>query len=538
MTPQRSLLQGAFLLPFLVSSISAFPSFPYSTDSSANSKAVDASLNQLKPRFPTLLNKRQQQNRTFTAAGLENVGINDDDDDQIITGTIGSNPGIRLGCYRDNSASSRLLPTSFTASDTLTLEACAVFCSSSPYFGVEYGRECWCASATSGFSPTSPSTIATRVDDDECDFECAGNEDQTCGAGERIEVYSNALYRPPQVATVRGFDYLGCYRESSPRLLPNALLGDDSLTTAKCAAYCTSQNYPYFGLEYGRECWCGISPPFTSQLAPNQGDCSMTCSGAPGEICGADNRINVYGRELEMPADVGNYRYQGCYTDSTVIGEKSLTGKVTYDATMTLDKCRRSCEADGYPYFGTEYGSQCFCGTRLYAEDENADNSDPEDDIPARANLVSDRECSMRCVGDATNSTICGDANRLSVYWNGVDSAARNLDQEDFEDFEPVLPGSYDYFGCVRDATTPRVLSGPSFSSPDMTVELCTRYCSNRGFGLAGLEYQNECYCGEDRVLFGFDFVDDSQCEELCSGSAEEFCGGPRRLSLYGPTQR
>ncbi|KAK3401552.1 WSC domain-containing protein [Sordaria brevicollis] len=537
MAPQRALLQGAFLLPFLVSSISAFPSFPYSTDSKANSKAVDASLNQLKPGFSSLLNKRQ--NGTFTAAGLENVGINNDDDDDIqnIQGAIGSNPGTRLGCYRDNSASSRLLPTSFTASDTLTLEACAVFCSSSPYFGVEYGRECWCASATSGFSPSSPSTINALVDDDECDFECAGNEDQTCGASERIEVYSNALYRPPQVARVQGFDYLGCYRESSPRLLPNALLGDDTLTASKCATYCTSQNYPYFGLEYGRECWCGLAPPFTSQEV-SETECSMTCAGAPGEICGAGNRINVYGMEQVMPADVGDYSYLGCYTDSPVTGEKSLTGKVTYDATMTLDKCRRSCEEDGYPYFGTEYGSQCFCGTSLYSEtDDNDTPSDIEDDIPARAYVVNDRECSMRCVGDATNSTTCGAANRLSVYWNGEDSTARNLDDEDFDLFDPQLPGSWDYFGCIRDAAPTRALSGLNFASPTMTVELCTRYCSDRNFRLAGLEYQSECYCGTAQDLQTFDFVDSSQCEELCSGSDQEFCGGPRRMTVYGVTQ-
>ncbi|KAJ4408417.1 hypothetical protein N0V85_004237 [Neurospora sp. IMI 360204] len=340
MAPQRSLLQGAFLLPFLVSSISAFP---YNTNSDANSKATDLNLNLLKPRshFPTLFKR-----------------------------------------------------------------------------------------SSSGFSPTSPSTLAAKVSDTDCSFPCAG---------ERIEVYTNALYRPPTNAKVPGFDYMGCYRESSPRLLPNSLLGDDTLTTAKCAAYCTNLSFPYFGLEYGRECWCGVSPPFDSQRVPET-ECSMTCAGAPGEICGAGNRINVYEKQMEKPADVGDYTYKGCYTDTPVTGEKSLTGKVTYDALMTLDKCRMTCEEDEYPYFGTEYGSQCFCGTKLYDAPESVGDSGDEDNYPPRALKVEDCECSMRCGGDAKNGTTCGDANRLSVYWNGEVSEAGNLDPEDFADADlPVF---------------------------------------------------------------------------------------------------
>ncbi|EAA29543.1 hypothetical protein NCU05935 [Neurospora crassa OR74A] len=521
------LLQGAFLLPFLVSSISAFP---YNTNSNANSKAVDANLNLLKPRshFPTLF-KRQQNTTTTSPAAADAIDDDDDSEDSsTITAIPPSNPGNRLGCYRDDSPISRLLPTSFTASDTLTLESCAIFCgSSSPYFGVEYGRECWCASSTSGFSPTSPATVAAKVDDAQCSFPCAGNADQTCGAGDRIEVYTNALYRPPRVANVRGFDYLGCYRETSPRLLPNSLLGDDTLTVEKCAAYCTDLSFPYFGVEYGRECWCGVSQPDAAQLVPAT-DCSMTCAGAGDEICGAGNRINVYGRQMEVPADVGDYAYQGCYTDSPVPSEKSLTGKVMYDADMTLDECRVSCQEDGYPYFGTEYGSQCFCGTKLYDGDNDSDN---EGDYPARAFLVPNRECSMRCGGDATNATTCGDANRLSVYWNGIVSGARNLALEDFVAAD--LPG-WNYQGCMRDDVVQRTLTGPTLRNNDMTVETCVAFCNQGGFVYAGLEFMSECYCGN--ALNGGDDieeVDDSQCEQLCAGSETEYCGGPNKLSLY-----
>ena len=529
MAPQHLLLQGAFLLPFLVSSISAFPSFPYNTDSNANSKAIDTELNHLQPHshFPTLLTKRQQQNRTL--------------DNPSIAGALPSNPGTRLGCYADDAATYRLLPTLFAASDTLTLEACAFFCGpSSPYSGVEFGRECWCASAQSGFSPTSPSTIAAKVGDEQCSLPCAGNSAQKCGASQRIEVYSNALYRPPTIANITGYEPLGCYRESSPRLLPYAPLGDDALTALKCQQHCASQPeaFPYFGLEFGRECWCGVSPPSFAQRVPDA-ECSMPCAGRPDrELCGAQDRVTAYGRAFEMPPDVGEYRYQGCFTDSPVVGQRSLTGKVVVsnaaDGGMTLQKCQTACEADGYPYFGTEYGSQCFCGTSLYDEVDEGDVSDDEDDIPARAVVVDDRECSMRCVGDKTNKTTCGDANRLSVYRNGDVSDAHILPRAEIHDQNPALT-RWDYRGCYRDDTAQRTLTGTSWRNDGMTVVMCITYCSTRNFPIAGLEFQNECYCGisGNLDLGRGDLVDDSQCEELCSGSPDEFCGAPRRLSVY-----
>ena len=242
-----------------------------------------------------------------------------------------------------------------------------------------------------------------------------------------------------------------------------------------------------------------------------------------------------------MPSDVGDYVYQGCYTDSPITGQHSLTGKFTYDPAMTLEKCHLSCEGDGYPWFGVEYGTQCFCGTRLYDRDIIDDGNDSDEFYLKRAFAVSDRQCSMRCGGDATNSTTCGGANRLSVYWNTEISLARNLREADFALMTPPLV-DWDYLGCVWDDTLFRTLSGTISTRADMTVEWCTRYCSNAGYEFAGLAFQTECYCGrEEDVMAVFEgededeiVVDNSQCEELCAGDEEEFCGAPRRLSLYG----
>lgn len=75
--------------------------------------------------------------------------------------------------------------------------------------------------------------------------------------------------------------------------MPNALYADDTMTVEKCATACAA--YKYFGLEYGRECWCGNVLNITPNGGPApQGDCSFACKGNPAQKCGAGNRLDSY----------------------------------------------------------------------------------------------------------------------------------------------------------------------------------------------------------------------------------------------------
>jgi iron transport multicopper oxidase len=64
----------------------------------------------------------------------------------------------------------------------MTIETCASVCADYNYFGLEYGQECWCGNTIRSVGqPTAAS---------ECNFPCAGNAAQICGAGDRINIYS------------------------------------------------------------------------------------------------------------------------------------------------------------------------------------------------------------------------------------------------------------------------------------------------------------------------------------------------------------
>jgi hypothetical protein len=86
---------------------------------------------------------------------------------------------------------------------------------------------------------------------------------------------------------------LGCFADNvdMTRALPvQANIPSNSVTVEACQAACSGSGYPYFGLEFGQECWCGPN-------APNEGtsnQCTFPCTGNSAETCGGSNALSVY----------------------------------------------------------------------------------------------------------------------------------------------------------------------------------------------------------------------------------------------------
>lgn len=68
-----------------------------------------------------------------------------------------------------------------------------------------------------------------------------------------------------------------------------------------------------------------------------------------------------------------------------------------------------------------------------------------------------------------------------------------------------------------------------------MTVELCQAACKAAGYVVVGLEYSQECWCGNAFVNGGaYVGVDGAnRCTMACRGNGKEWCGGGNRLSSY-----
>lgn len=60
--------------------------------------------------------------------------------------------------------------------------------------------------------------------------------------------------------------------------------------------------------------------------------------------------------------------------------------------------------------------------------------------------------------------------------------------------------GVWKHQGCYTEATSGRALSSKqiygSASNGDMDLEMCASFCFDNGYSLFGVEYGQQCYCG------------------------------------------
>lgn len=203
----------------------------------------------------------------------------------------------------------------------------------------------------------------------------------------------------------------------------------------------------------------------------------------------------------------GTWTYSGCYTDA--VGSRTLSGAGTYSGTaMSASACISFCSSRGFPFAGTEYSAECFCGSQ----------------VAAGATLRPDTECNMACSGAPGES--CGGPNRLSVYNSGQTTPSGPVTN-------PGPPGWISR-GCYTDTIALRTL--PTFMPTPggvgaATVALCTSACYGSNFVLAGVEYGGECFCA-NAISNGGQSAS-SGCDMPCNGNSTELCGGPNRLNVY-----
>nr|XP_036588519.1 uncharacterized protein CTRU02_01571 [Colletotrichum truncatum]KAF6799892.1 hypothetical protein CTRU02_01571 [Colletotrichum truncatum] len=266
--------------------------------------------------------------------------------------------------------------------------------------------------------------------------------------------------------------HLGCFADlvDGKRALNGRNTAADDMTVEKCAAFCST--YSLFGLEYGRECFCGNERD-TSSKETSPTDCNFPCSGDSKALCGASFRLNIYSNPkptVQGPATtLPGITSLGCFADTI---PRQLPSKSVADGGMTAELCAVECA--GYAYFGTQWSSECFCG-----------NTAPGISAPAS-------DCNMACGGDYNE--MCGGGMRLNVYKfapttstaaGALSSAASNSN----------ALSKFAYKSCWVDKPYDRSLKAVDYRTNDMTVEKCAERCKAHSY--FGLEFSSECYCGD-----------------------------------------
>ncbi|KAI8811928.1 WSC domain-containing protein, partial [Cladochytrium replicatum] len=345
-----------------------------------------------------------------------------------------------------------------------------------------------------------------------------------------------------------------CYTDSiSQRLLTGKYAYNAAMTDQLCASTCAG--YQYFGMEYSTECYCGNSFANAKSIVDSS-QCSYKCGGNSNQMCGGYDRISLYTSTTPPPPTYGvssppsNWKVAGCYSDQILW--RTLTAKYT-SGSMTVEKCSDNCK--GYKFFGVEYGNECYCGDTLSNGGTSMDASG----------------CNMKCSGNS--GQFCGGSNRLGLYETNSYPTSPSPSPSPKPSASPspvaspspspkpsaspspvaspspspvtspsplpvptygvsAAPSNWKVSGCYSDQRIYRTLTG-KYTSGSMTVQKCADSCA--GYKYFGVEYGDECYCG-NVLANGGSSQDIKGCNMACKGNSKLFCGGSDRLGLYEST--
>ncbi|KAK6439478.1 hypothetical protein LTR95_004311 [Oleoguttula sp. CCFEE 5521] len=333
--------------------------------------------------------------------------------------------------------------------------------------------------------------------------------------------------------------YLGCFNDTAGQTRALNAYSEANyvnMTVENCMGVCHDRGYRLSGVEYAQECHCGnvLNPTAVGGQLGCNWNCGRTMVESLGyrQNCGGYSLIDLYNNT--DPAFVANGsetangglpvpytplapfadNYVGCYTD---LDPRTLNSNNTQSDDMSVEVCAAFCAGGpGYRYYGVEYGSQCYCGNAFASVAQLLNTT---------SSPTNDSACSIRCAG--SNPELCGGANALSIY--------------NVTDFVVPAPkpfvGKYRSQGCLSDPPNNigRSLTGPSTDSPNMTNELCIKYCLGQEMHYAAIEYITQCFCGNAVNSAGGAQTLSCPVSNLmtCPGNKEELCGGPNLMNLF-----
>ncbi|KYN31445.1 Xylosyltransferase oxt [Trachymyrmex septentrionalis] len=91
----------------------------------------------------------------------------------------------------------------------------------------------------------------------------------------------------------------------------------------------------------------------------------------------------------------------GCFKDDKTL--RALSGYYhVFKGNNTPERCAYMCLQSGFPYAGTEYSVECFCGM----------------EEPLQTKRLPDSSCNMKCSGNSKQT--CGGYLTINIYWTGI----------------------------------------------------------------------------------------------------------------------
>ncbi|KAL8989440.1 MAG: hypothetical protein Q9177_001676 [Variospora cf. flavescens] len=204
-------------------------------------------------------------------------------------------------------------------------QTCHTLCTSYNYglAGLQNGDTCYCGNGLQSFSALQDERN-TLPKDSKCNFPCAGNATEICGAEEYLSVWNateSVKIPPTMVKQVGYYPLKGCFNGTiSTKALLNAT--STSLPTTNsaedCVGYCATRGYAVAGMSEGNACQCGASLP-TNAEELTLGECNVVCAGNKREFCGGkEGKTLVYVKDTGSVDTEGKPKSLGQLNEATV----------------------------------------------------------------------------------------------------------------------------------------------------------------------------------------------------------------------------
>ncbi|KAF4584731.1 hypothetical protein EYR38_001962 [Pleurotus pulmonarius] len=211
----------------------------------------------------------------------------------------------------------------------------------------------------------------------------------------------------------------------------------------------------------------------------------------------------------------GSWHYSGCFVDNA--HGRIFGFEAPVDPNLTVEGCINVCAGMGMSVAGMEFAQECYCGNTLINGATQGDEA----------------SCNMACGGNPTEA--CGGPNRLSVYTSGGNVPILPI---------PVvkdtgLPGQWRSVGCLQEPGAQRVFPYQIIMQNNLTVDACLNQCAAFGYPAAGMEFGDECYCGDvaDEAANGGAPAPAGDCSFPCSGTRSICAAAPSGCSFTTGTE-
>ncbi|KAH7328528.1 WSC domain-containing protein [Stachybotrys elegans] len=234
-------------------------------------------------------------------------------------------PFVYSGCYKDGSPAA-LEYSAPGGNKNMTIEKCVAECKGNGfrYAGLKYYGNCYCGSTVK----------SSTLDESLCKLPCDGDKSQTCGGNGALSVYQDPTFSTSvDDVTINNYKPIGCYTDNGAggrSLSWPQKMDEATFTPGKCLDACRQNGYPFAGLEYGRQCWCGSVLANGTQPVSDT-ECNMPCLGDSSLTCGGRSRLNIFvAKELESLEPCGYKPPVGTTTTVTTVSATSTSSSVEY----------------------------------------------------------------------------------------------------------------------------------------------------------------------------------------------------------------